>query len=89
MGPPEFYLPNYLVGKASGAVVDRRSSYIGLVIEGEECSFSAPDTASFDRAIGMLSLAGVPIHEVQSLRTSFWLIVAIGLLVIVAVSLFR
>jgi len=83
------FLPNALVGKASGAVIDRRRRYIGLVIDGEEYSFEAPDLSSFDAATRFVSSAGVPIHEIRVLQMSFWLMVAAGLVMTVVVSMLR
>ncbi|MFC3725707.1 hypothetical protein [Neoaquamicrobium sediminum] len=73
------HLSRDLAEKASGAVVDRRSHYIGLIINGEECSFQPIDLTSFDKAIGLLSNVGVPVHEERKILRAFWLTVAAGL----------
>lgn len=79
-------LSNDLIDNASGAVVDRTICYIGLVINGEEHAFYTADLPSFDEAIALLTLTGVPIYDVRHLRRIFWLIAGTTLLIIFGLS---
>ena len=74
--------PNDLLEEASGAVVDRRTCYIGLIINTEERPFRTSDLPSFDQAIDLLTKAGVPIQEERSLHWAFWLAAGTGVLFI-------
>ena len=78
-GRIESHLPKDLVTKASGAVVDRKMRYIGLIVNLEERPFHTPDLPSFDEAIDLLAKAGVPIQEDRNLRWAFWLAAAAGM----------
>lgn len=74
----EGYVPNELIDEASGAVVDRHTRYIGLIISTEERPFRTHDLSSYDEAVERLAKAGIPMQEDRSLRRAFWLTAAAG-----------
>lgn len=78
------HLSKDIIDKASGAVVDRRTHRIVLIIDGIEHSFREKDLESFEKSLDFLKKIGAPIHEEQIIFRSFWLAAAAGTFLIIA-----
>lgn len=76
------HLSKDLIEKASGAVVDRRSLCIILIIDGMELPFRKDDLPSFVEALDLLGNAGIPVQEEQRILKIFWLMAAAGIFII-------
>jgi hypothetical protein len=76
-------LSEQLLKDASGAVVDERGRYIGLIVKEEEHSHRLDDCVSFERALEQLKKYHVPVNQERSLRKYFWITVGAGSIAII------